>query len=103
MNFIGTWHIYEMAAWDEGYFNMEVQAHVTINKRGFGHFQFGLVEGSLDYKASSSRLDFSFEGMDENDPCSGRGYLEAPYKGKLKGKFYIHSGESSTFSAKKVG
>jgi hypothetical protein len=25
MDFTGTWHIYEMEAWDEDYFNMEVQ------------------------------------------------------------------------------
>lgn len=102
MSFAGTWHIYEMESWDKDYFNMEVQAFIMIDKNGYGNFQFGLVEGSLDYETDSSRLDFSFEGMDENDPCSGRGYLEKPVKGKLKGKFCIHSGESSTFLAKKV-
>lgn len=28
MDFTGTWHIYEMEAWDEDYFNMEVQAYI---------------------------------------------------------------------------
>ena len=101
MSFVGTWHIYEMESWDEDYFNMEVQAYITINKNGHGDFQFGLDEGSLDYEVESKRLDFSFEGMDENDPCSGRGYLESPSKGVLRGKFYIHSGESSFFFARR--
>ena len=28
MDFTGTWHIYEMEAWDEDYFNMDVQAYI---------------------------------------------------------------------------
>ncbi len=28
--FIGLWHIFEMQAWDEDYFNMEVQAFIEI-------------------------------------------------------------------------
>ena len=35
-DFTGTWHIYEMEAWDEGYFNMEVQAYIRINSCGGG-------------------------------------------------------------------
>lgn len=30
MDFVGTWHIYEMEMWDEDYFNMEVQAYITM-------------------------------------------------------------------------
>ena len=43
MDFTGTWHIYEMGAWDEDYFNMEVQAYIRINPENLGVFQFGLV------------------------------------------------------------
>ena len=47
MKFAGTWHIYEMEAWDEEYFNMEVQAYVKVDTRGLGDFQFGLVSGQF--------------------------------------------------------
>ena len=40
MNFIGTWHIYEMEMWDEDYFNMEVQAYIKIVSNTKGNFQF---------------------------------------------------------------
>ncbi len=36
MNFIGTWHIYEMEMWDEDYFNMEIQAYLRIGAKGLG-------------------------------------------------------------------
>jgi len=48
MSFIGTWHIYEMETWDEDYFNMDVQAYITIEKNYGGEFQFGLVSGGID-------------------------------------------------------
>jgi hypothetical protein len=74
MSLIGTWHIYEMEMWDKGYFNMEVQAYIKIGKNLLGDFQFGLVEGSLDGELDGEKkLSFSFDGADENDPCSGRG------------------------------
>ena len=31
MDYLGIWHIYEMEMWDADYFNMEVQAYITIN------------------------------------------------------------------------
>jgi len=42
---MGIWHIYEMEAWDEEYFNMEVQAYIEVRKEDIGDFQFGLVKG----------------------------------------------------------
>lgn len=32
----GNWHIYDMEMWDESYFNMEVQAYITVGERGTG-------------------------------------------------------------------
>jgi hypothetical protein len=48
VQFTGTWHIYEMSMWDEEYFNMEVQAYMQIDEKGYGDFQFGLVVGDID-------------------------------------------------------
>ena len=47
MDFTGTWHIYEMEAWDEDYFNMEVQAYIRINSCGSGWIRI-LEENSLE-------------------------------------------------------
>jgi len=76
--FIGMWFITEMEAWDQEYVNMEVQGHFTFNKDGTGHFQFGLVQGDMDCRietvSGKERIEFSWEGQDEMDSASGRGW-----------------------------
>lgn len=61
--YIGTWHITEMEAWDEDYFNMVVQAYIRVESSGLGHFQFGLVYGQIDGGLTSyqdrERFDFT--------------------------------------------
>jgi hypothetical protein len=39
-----------MELWDEDYFNMEVQAYITIEPNNRGCFQFGLVSGEINGK-----------------------------------------------------
>ncbi len=105
MDFVGTWHIYKMEMWDEDYFNMEVQAYIKINKNNTGEFQFGLVQGDIDGKivkqGNQKRLEFTFEGIDENDPVNGRGWIIKKPKDEIEGEFIFHLGDSSLFNAKK--
>ena len=92
-----------MEMWDKDYFNMEVQAYIKVGKDLFGDFQFGLIEGCIDGELEGKkRLSFSFDGADENDPCSGRGYIELVDKDNVKGKFYFHQGDKSGFVAKRA-
>jgi hypothetical protein len=106
MKFEGTWHITEMENWDEDYFNMEVQAYIEIDKRGMGDFQFGLVAGQIDgelvKEEAREKLDFTWEGGDENDEASGSGWLKLKDKDTLEGKIKFHQGDSSLFSAKRA-
>jgi hypothetical protein len=102
--FTGTWHITEMENWDEDYFNMEVQAHVTIDERNNGDFQFGLVSGGLSGEIvknkTSEIFEFTWDGSDECDEACGSGWLKLKNKTTLEGKIKIHNGDSSVFSAK---
>jgi hypothetical protein len=106
MKFEGLWHITEMEAWDEDYFNMEVQAYVEINQRGSGDFQFGLVSGCMDCEIvkdqAGERLEFTWEGNDECDEASGSGWLKLKDKNTLEGKIKLHGGDSSLFTAKRA-
>ena len=106
MKFTGTWHIYEMDNWNEDYFNMEVQAYIEINEKGAGDFQFGLVTGQIDGEVvkdkSGEKLEFTWEGGDENDEASGSGWLRLQDKNILEGKIKFHGGDSSLFLAKRV-
>lgn len=106
MKFSGVWHIYEMENWDEDYFNMDVQAYIEINDRGTGDFQFGLVTGQIDGEIakdkSGEKLEFTWEGGDENDEASGSGWVRLRDKSTLEGKIKLYGGDSSLFSAKRA-
>lgn len=106
MKFEGIWHITDMENWNEDYFNMEVQAYIEIDKRGSGDFQFGLVTGQIDGEVvkdqADEKLEFTWEGSDENDEAFGSGWLKLKDKNTLKGKIKFHRGESSLFTAKRA-
>lgn len=106
MKFAGTWHIIDMELWDSDYFNMEVQAYVEIRPNGLGYLHFGLVQGGIDGEVErvgrQERFLFSFEGMDETEPITGVGWLSLEDKDSLTGKFKLHLGDSSTFTARRT-
>ena len=106
MDFTGTWHIYEMELWDEDYFNMEVQAYITIKPDNMGNFQFGLVYGFIDGKivdyVDGKRFEFTWEGNEECDHVFGSGWVRIQEKDVLEGEFRFHLGDSSTFLARRV-
>ncbi len=102
--FIGTWSIIEMEAWDQEYVNMEVPGHFTFNKNGTGLFQFGLVQGEMDCRLGADdkreRIEFSWEGQEELDSASGRGWAVIE-SGELCGRIFIHLGDDSRFRARR--
>jgi len=99
---IGNWRITGMEVWDADYFDMEVLAHITIRKDLTGEFQFGLVQGDLDGRVGVRngvvRLDFSWSGFDENDPMTGRGWMQVDGD-QAEGRIFIHLGDDSAFTA----
>jgi hypothetical protein len=104
--YVGIWHIHEMQAWDEEYFNMEVQAYIRIDPNRLGGFQFGLVTGQIDGEivkdGASERFEFSWAGQDEMEPMSGCGWLRLKGKDRIEGRIKLHLGDSSAFSAKRA-
>lgn len=103
--FVGLWRIQEMSNWDAEYFDMEVPAHVNLGETGGGYFQFGLVQGDIDWRCGERdgqpAIEFSWLGQDECDPASGRGRARVGRDGKLTGLIVIHHGDQSTFEAVK--
>jgi hypothetical protein len=102
--FVGTWSIIEMEAWDLEYVNTEVPGHFTFKKNGTGLFQFGLVQGEMDCRMETGdkkeRIEFSWEGQEELDPVSGRGWAEIENE-ELRGRIFIHLGDDSRFRARR--
>ncbi len=98
--YIGKWNIEEMEIWDKDFIDLVVPGYISIARDSDGHFQFGAVEANMDYRIeeyeNTERLEFSWEGFDEGDSVSGRGWAILDGD-KLKGRIYFHMGDDSSF------
>ena len=104
--FRGTWRITEMEVWGQDAFDLLGPARLVFENNALGNFRFIAVEGGMDCrfgeKDGKPRVEFSWNGADDNDPASGRGW--AVVDGDvMTGRIYIHCGDDSAFSAKKQG
>lgn len=95
---VGRWLIESMDQWDRDFIDEEVRGYFEFNAEGFGAFQFGYVQGQIDYRLGERdgkpALEFSWDGCDEMDPAQGRGWLLRAGE-ELKGMFFIHLGDES--------
>jgi hypothetical protein len=101
---VGRWRIVEMEQWDQEFIDLVSPGQVTFEAGRRGHFHFGAVDLDLDWRlgVTPDRAEFTFEGFDEGDEVSGRGWAEVQ-AGKLKGRIVFHQGEESGFVARNVG
>jgi hypothetical protein len=103
-SFHGSWRIIQMDEWDEEYLDLVETAHITIDKRGQGEFVFGTVKGWLDCRFTEREglpfVEFSWEGLSEEDSMCGRGWASLQSDGSLKGHLFIHLSDDSAFLAK---
>ncbi len=101
----GTWRIIEMEQWDQAFIDLVVPGYIAFREKNLGEFQFGAVHGDLDYRIepyqNAERLEFTWEGEDEMDPVSGRGWAIIE-NGQLQGRLYFHEGDDSGFTATKA-
>lgn len=103
--FVGIWRITHMDTWDADFRDLVVPAHITFGRYGEGSFQFGAVEGWIDYRAGwrdgFPTIEFSWQGADEMDEACGRGWASLVNE-ELHGHLFIHNGDDSPFTAKSV-
>jgi len=99
---VGNWRITDMEAWDADYFDMVAPAHITVREDLTGEFHFGLVQGDIDARVGNAdgvaRIEFSWSGVDENDPIIGRGWMDVTGD-QAQGRIYILLGDDSAFTA----
>jgi hypothetical protein len=102
--YIGKWRITEMEHWEKDFIDMVVPGYILFQKEKDGRFQFGAVEGEIDYRIEKSgeieRLEFTWAGQDEGDPVCGRGWAVIDCN-KLNGKIFFHMGDETWLKAKK--
>jgi hypothetical protein len=102
---VEKWRITSMEMWDNDFIDAEVPGYINFAKDGLGDFQFGYVRCDIDWQKSERdgepAVEFSFEGTDEMDPCSGRGW--ATINGNtINGMFLFHRGDESGFVAVRI-
>ncbi len=84
----------ELLKWNYGIkISLMLKFPVTFRlvKTERGEFQFGYVHGFLDchYSDEKQKVEFSWEGNDEMDPASGRGFAMVK-NGILLGHLFFH-------------
>lgn len=97
---LGDWEITSMEAWDDEYIHIAGKSKIKFLENG-GVMNFGYVFGLLDYRICEDNVDFSWNGDDEGEEVSGRGYLTINDK-MMEGKVFFHFGEESKFTALKI-
>jgi hypothetical protein len=100
--FLGRWRITWMEQWDQDFVDEEVEGFFDFDTDGSGSFQFGYVQGRIDYRLltwdGKSRMEFSWDGCDEMDPVQGRGWTIVEGD-QMNGEFFFHGGDESKFKA----
>lgn len=103
--YIGKWRIEEMELWDRDFIDLTAPGQIIVEGSGIGSIRFGAFKGGLDCRVEkigeNERLEFSFEGSDEGDQVSGRGWAFVEEE-KMTGRIYFHLGDDSGFKAKKI-
>ena len=102
---VGRWRITSMTEWDQDFVDEEVPGYFEFRKGGTDDFQFGYVQGQIDWRDAERdgrpAVEFTFEGMDEMAPNSGRGWLIIEGD-SFDGMIFFHHGDESRFTAKKA-
>ncbi len=104
-DYLGMWRIRETELWDQSVVDSEGPGRMEFREDGTGSIHFGAVRVEMDYKvenqAGREKIEFTFEGTDEGNPVSGRGWagINGP---EMNGRIYFHFGDDSGFKAYKL-
>ena len=93
-----------MEQWDQDFIDLVVPGYFQFDKDKTGEFRFGAVFGQMDCHTEKHggevRLEFSWDGSNELDPASGRGWAEV-VGDNMTGHLYFHMGDDSWFKAER--
>jgi len=100
---LGHWRITQMELWDQDFVDADVEGYVRLDPGGSGEFQFGHVHGIIDYELTERdakpAAEWSWEGNDDMDETSGRGWAALVDGCTIAGKLAFHHGDKSGFVA----
>lgn len=103
---LGAWRITKTELWDQEALDLIEEACLHFGKAHLGELAMIAMRAGIDYRLETrdgkQRVEFSFDGDDDGDPCSGRGWAMLDDDDVLRGRLYIHRGDESAFEAVRV-
>ncbi|TNC21449.1 hypothetical protein FG385_28440 [Amycolatopsis alkalitolerans] len=103
MGLRGRWRIVDMDVWDRDAIDLVGPGFIEFTDDATGQFGFIAVHGWMDCRTVNrdgrARIEFSWDGDDEGDQVSGRGWAVVNDDRTLEGHVFIHMGDDSGFRA----
>src|ERR1700692_4498368 len=97
----GRWRMTEMDKWDQEAIDLVTPGCIEFDEDGLGSLGFIVVTGALDCRDADRDgqpgVEFSWQGSDEGDDASGRGWAALNPDGTLEGHHYLNPGDASAF------
>ena len=95
-----------MDNWDQEVVDLVQPGFIEFDEDGLGGLGFIAVTGELDCRDADRDgrpgVEFSWQGSDEGDDVSGRGWAALNPDGTLEGHIYFHLGDDSAFRAERL-
>jgi hypothetical protein len=103
MPLMGRWRIVERDLWDRDAIDLLEPGFIEFAGDGTGRFGFIALRGWMHCRSTKrggrTIVEFSWDGVDEGDQVSGRGWAAVVDDVTLKGHLFIHRGDDSGFRA----
>ena len=104
--FAGRWRVVEIDGLHIDHYEMERMALIEFAEGGEGSFESGLVSAETDCRFSAIDgapvVEFSWVGLDDDEPAVGRGWASIDEHGMLRGMIFMHRGEEVEVMAVKL-
>ncbi len=92
-----------MSGWDRDAIDLVEPGFIEFAGDGTGQFGFIAVRGWLDSRPVERNgrggVEFTWEGADEGDQVSGRGWVVLDDDETIEGHLFFHLGDDSSFRA----
>jgi hypothetical protein len=99
----GRWQIVAMSGWDRDAIDLAEPGFIEFAGDGTGQLGFIAVRGWLDCRPvkrdGRTGVEFTWEGVDEGDQVSGRGWATLVDDATIEGHLFFHLGDDSSFRA----
>ncbi|MGH9126046.1 MAG: hypothetical protein ACRDZ8_15165 [Acidimicrobiales bacterium] len=96
-----------MDMWDPDVLDLVEPAFIEFDGVRSGRFGFIAVTGRMDCRPTTIEgrpgVEFSFQGLDEGDEVTGRGWAALIEEVTMTGHIYFHMGDDSGFRAVREG